>query len=87
MIFAINNEFYIDRGATALLLGVSIHMLAVWKSNENHTILHEGFLKKRGKCLYKLSEVENFLKGWDTERYYDIYTTDGRGFINYLART
>lgn len=76
----------ISRKDTARLLNVSVHMMEVWSSNGNHAILHKDALKIRGKCFYTLSNVEDFLKEWDRERYFEIYEADGKGFIKFLTR-
>lgn len=82
----LERALFIKRKDVAALLNVSIHMLEVWSSNGSHAILHKEASKVRGRCYYKLGNVEDFLKEWDKERYYEIYTRDGKGFINWLAK-
>lgn len=82
----LERSLFITRRDAAKLIKVSVHMLEVWNSKGSHPVLHKGCSKMRGKCYYKLSDVEDFIKAWDKERYYEIYTTDGRGFINWLAK-
>ena len=61
-------------------------MMEVWRSKGSHTILHREATKIRGKCYYKLSDIEEFLREWDKERYFEIYTPDGKGFIEFLTK-
>lgn len=82
----LERALFITRKDAATLIKVSVHMMEVWSSTGNHAILHKNASKIRGKCFYKLSDIEDFLKEWDKERYYEIYTKDGRGFINFLAK-
>lgn len=82
----IERALLINRKDAAKLIKVSIGQLEVWSSNGSHATLHMNIIKIRGRCYYKLSDVEEFLKEWDKERYYEIYTTDGKGFINWLTK-
>lgn len=82
----LERSLFITRKDAADLIKVSVHMMEVWRSMDNHAILHQGFQKIRGRCYYKLSDIEDFLKEWDKERYYEIYTADGKGFIKWLAK-
>lgn len=82
----IGQTLLISRRDVAKLIGVSVGQLEVWQSNGKHTILHRNTLKLRGRCHYHLSDVAEFLKEWDKERYYEIHTNDGKGFINWLTK-
>lgn len=82
----LEHALLINRKQAAKLIKVSVGQLEVWNSNGSHAVLHRGSSKVRGRCYYRLSDVEEFLKEWDQERYYEIYTIDGKGFINWLTK-
>lgn len=71
---------FLDRERTAKILNVSIHTLEVWRSVGRHPSLHKTCRRFRGrKVYYELSDIEQFLKEWDIDRYNEYIANKGEG--------